>query len=101
MEAQPSAGSSSSFFRRAAPLLLCRPILLATRSYAATRGSSDADREREAAVGWVEVEEHEVRAVRLVDARVPSIHVDAVHLHHPEDRLRRVDEREVDEPRLA
>ena len=62
---------------------------------------SDADREREAAVGRVEVEEHEVRAVRLVDARVPSVHVDAVHLHHPEQRLRRVDEREVDEPRLA
>ena len=61
----------------------------------------DADREREAAVWRVEVEEHEVRAVRLVDARVPGVHVDAVHLHHPEHRLRRVDEREVDQPRLA
>jgi len=62
---------------------------------------SDADREREAAVGRVEIEEHEVRALRLVDAGVPSVHVDAVHLHHPEHRLRRVDEREVDEPRLT
>ena len=61
----------------------------------------DADREREAAVGRVEVEEHEVRAVGLVDAGVPRVHVDAVHLHHPEHGLRRVEEREVDEPRPA
>ena len=49
----------------------------------------------------VEVEEHEVRPVRLVDARVPRVHVDAVVLHHEEHGLRRVDEREVDEARLA
>ena len=36
-----------------------------------------------------------------LSTRVPSVHVDAVHLHHPEHRLRRVDEREVDEPRPA
>ena len=61
----------------------------------------DADREREAVVRRVEVEEHEVGTVGLVDARVPGVHVDAVHLHHPEHGLGRVDEREVDEPRLA
>ena len=59
------------------------------------------DRELEAVVGRVEVEEHEVRPVRLVDARVPRVHVDAVVLHHEQHRFRRIDEREVDEPRLA
>jgi len=58
----------------------------------------DADREREATVGRVEVEEHEVRPLGLVDAGVPRVHVDAVHLHHPEHCLGRVEEREVDEP---
>ena len=46
----------------------------------------------------VEVEEDEVRAVRLVHPRVPGVHVDAVHLHHPDERGGLVDEREVDEP---
>ena len=49
----------------------------------------------------VEVEDDVVRPVRLVDARVPGVHVDAVHLHHPDERRRLVHEREVDEPRLA
>src|SRR4051794_6248624 len=61
----------------------------------------DANGKHEAVVGRVEVEEHEVRPVGLVDARVPRVHVDAVHLHHPEERVARVDEREVDEPRLS
>ena len=47
----------------------------------------------------VEVEEDEVGPVGLVDPRVPRVHVDAVHLHHPEERVARVDEREVDETR--
>src|SRR6266849_2109364 len=37
----------------------------------------------------------------LVEPRIPRVHVDAVPLHHPAQRLRRVDEREVDEPRTA
>ena len=62
---------------------------------------ANAERERTLLLRRIEIEEHEVRPVRLVDARVPRVHVDAVHLHHPEQRLARVDEREVDEPRLA
>ncbi|MDQ3894560.1 MAG: hypothetical protein M3292_07845 [Actinomycetota bacterium] len=46
----------------------------------------DADGEREGAFGRVEVEEHEIGPLRPVDARVPGVHVDAVHLHHPEQR---------------
>jgi hypothetical protein len=63
----------------------------------------DLDREREAVVlvGRIEVEEHEVRPVGLVDPRVPRVHVDAVHLHHPEQRVGGVDEREVDHARAA
>src|SRR5205085_5172090 len=38
------------------------------------------DRELEAAVRGIEVEEDEVRPVRLVDARIPRVHVDAVVL---------------------
>ena len=34
----------------------------------------------------VEVEEDEVRPVGPVDARVPRVHVDAAHVHHPEQR---------------
>src|SRR6185369_4641422 len=49
----------------------------------------------------VEVEQHEVGTVRLVDARVPGVHVDAVHLHHPDGRRRLVHECEVDEPRAT
>ena len=45
--------------------------------------------------GRIEVEENEVRSVRLVDARVPGIHVDAPHVHHPKQRQLVVDEREV------
>ena len=62
---------------------------------------ADAERERAVLLGRVEVEEHEVGPVGLVDPRVPRVHVDAVHLHHPQQRLARVDQREVDEPRLA
>ena len=49
----------------------------------------DPHRQREAVrrVGRVEVEEDEVGPVGLVDARVPGVHVDAVHLHHPEERV--------------
>ena len=60
---------------------------------------SRLDAQLELAVRRVEVEEDEVGTRRLVDARVPRVHVDAVLLHHPEDRLARVEEREVDEPR--
>ena len=42
----------------------------------------DLDRQLEAVVRRVEVEEDEVRTVGLVDARVPRVHVDAVVLHH-------------------
>ena len=38
-------------------------------------------------------------AARACRRASTSVHVDAVHLHHPEQRLARVDEREVDEPR--
>src|SRR5580765_3367456 len=62
---------------------------------------ADAERERVVLFGWVEVEQDEIGTVGLVDARVPRVHVDAVHLHHPEQRLAAVDEREVDEARLA
>ena len=51
---------------------------------------SDLDRELEAIVGRIEVEEDEVRPVRLVDARVPRVHVDAVVLHHEEHRFGRI-----------
>ena len=63
----------------------------------------DADRLHEAVprLGRVEVEDDVVGPVGLVDARVPGVHVDAVHLHHPDERGGLVDEREVDEPRLA
>jgi hypothetical protein len=40
----------------------------------------DADRKREAALGQLELEEDKVRTVRLLDARVPDVHVDVVHL---------------------
>ena len=61
----------------------------------------DLDRKLEAAVGRIEIEEDEVGTVRLVDARVPRVHVDAVVLHHEEHRLGRVHERKVDEPRAT
>src|SRR4029078_2002963 len=61
----------------------------------------DADSEREAAIRRVQVEQNEVRTIRLVDARVPGVHVDAVHLHHPEPPLGRGDERGVGETRSA
>ena len=43
----------------------------------------------------IEIEEHEVGTVRLVDARVPRVHVDATHVHHPEQAQLVVHEREV------
>src|SRR6476660_8697539 len=49
----------------------------------------------------IEVEDDVVRAVGLVHPRVPRVHVDAVHLHHPHECRGLVDEREVDESRLA
>ena len=63
----------------------------------------DANRLHEAVprLRRVEVEDDVVRPVRLVDARIPGVHVDAVHLHHPDDRCRLVDDGEIDEPRLA
>ena len=68
-----------------------------------TNEVGDANRLHEAVprLRRVEVEDDIVRAVRLVDARVPGVHVDAVHLHHPHGRRGLVHEREVDEPRLA
>ena len=44
----------------------------------------------------IEVEEHEVGPVRPVDARVPRVHVDAAHVHHPEERRLVVHERRLD-----
>src|SRR5919198_4641740 len=63
----------------------------------------DANRLREAVprLGRVEVEEHEVGPVGLVYARVPRVHIDAIHLHRPDERGRLVDEHEVDESRPA
>ena len=61
----------------------------------------DLDRKREPVVGWVEIEEDEVGAVGLVDARVPRVHVDAVVLDHEEHCFDGVHEREVDEARAA
>jgi hypothetical protein len=61
----------------------------------------NAHAQTELPVRRVEVEEHEVGSLGLVDPRVPGVHVDAVHLHHPEERELVVHEREVDEPRLA
>ena len=61
----------------------------------------DLDRKLEAAVGRIEIEEDEVGTVRLVDARVPRVHVDAVVLHHEQHCFGRVDERKVDEARAA
>ena len=46
----------------------------------------------------IAVLQQDVGPVGSVDPRQPGVHVDAVHLHHPEQRLARVDEREVDEP---
>ena len=61
----------------------------------------DLDRLGEADVGRrVEVEEHPVGPRRLVDPRVPGVHVDAAHVHHPEQRELVVHEREVDHPAL-
>ena len=48
----------------------------------------------------VEVEEDEVGAVGLVDPRVPRVHVDAAHVHHPEERVLVVHDRRLD-PLLA
>ena len=61
----------------------------------------DLDREREAVVGRIEIEQDEVGTVRLGDARVPRVHVDAVVLHHEQHRFRGVHERKVDEPRAS
>ena len=41
----------------------------------------------------VEVEEDEVGPVGLVDARIPDVHVDARHVHHPEQRVLVADDR--------
>src|SRR4051812_28663744 len=64
---------------------------------------SDLDRLRKAVARLrrVEVEDDVVRLLGLVDARVPRVHVDAVHLHHPHERSGLVDQREVDEARAA
>ncbi len=66
-----------------------------------TNEMSDLDGEPPLALRWVEVEKHEIGPVRLIDPGIPGIHVDAVHLHHPQQRQLVVDEREVDEPGLA
>src|SRR5207244_182060 len=62
----------------------------------------DADglRERVPRLRRVEVEDDVVGPLRLVYPRVPGVHVDAVHLHHPDERGGLVDEGEVHEPRL-
>ena len=44
----------------------------------------------------VEIEEDEVGTVGPIDARIPRVHVDAAHVHHPEQRQLVVDDREVD-----
>ena len=78
--------------RRRATWMPSAPLVF---TYAGSPSSSSRPRTRcatrdgegEAAVRRVEVEEDEVRPVGPVDARVPGVHVDAVHLHHPEQRL--------------
>ena len=59
----------------------------------------DLDRLRPRHLGRrVEIEEDEVRPVGLVDARVPRVHVDAAHVHHPEQRRARRRPAEIDPP---
>ena len=53
-----------------------------------TSGEADVGRR-------VEVEEDEVRPLGPVDPRVPRVHVDAAHVHHPEQRELVVDERDA------
>jgi hypothetical protein len=48
----------------------------------------------------IEVEQHEVRPIGPVDARVPRVHVDAAHVDHPEERVLLVDDRRLDPPAL-
>ena len=56
----------------------------------------DLDRLGKAGVSCgIEVEEHEIGAGRLVDARIPRVHVDAAHVDHPQQRRLVIDEREV------
>ena len=52
-------------------------------------------------LGRVEVEEHPVGPLGLVDARRPRVQVDAAHVHHPEQRELVVDERVVDRSRFS
>jgi hypothetical protein len=63
----------------------------------------DLDRKGESAglVRRIEIEDDVVRPRRVVDPRVPRVHVDAVHLHHPQERLAGVHEREVHLPRIT
>ena len=86
----------------------CRPRSTSSRTTTSPSASSacldeqrDLHRLLEADVGRrIEVEEHEVGAVGLVDARVPRVHVDAAHVHHPEQRVLVVHDRRLD-PLLA
>ena len=56
----------------------------------------DLDRLRPRHLGRrIEVEEDEVRPVRAIDTRVPGVHVDAAHVHHPEQRELVVDDRKA------
>src|SRR5215213_8879105 len=85
--------------------VVARPSLRASTprdtSSANSYVSSNVERRVIGTSRWIEVEDDVVRTRRLVDARVPGVHVDAVLLHHPEERVARVDECEVDEPRAA
>ena len=79
-----------------APLVFGKPSSPSASSACLT-SSATCDRLREADVRRrVEVEEHEVGPVGLVDPRVPRVHVDAAHVHHPEQRELVVHERRVD-----
>ncbi len=52
-------------------------------------------------LGRVEVEHHPVGPLGAVGARCPGVHVDAAHVHHPEEGELVVDEGVVDDPLLA
>jgi hypothetical protein len=49
----------------------------------------------------VEVEQHPIRAVEPVDARVPGVTLDAAGVDHPQKRQLVVDERRMDRARAT
>ncbi len=48
---------------------------------------------------WVEIEQNSIRPLRFVGAGQPGVHVDAAHVHHPEQCKLVVHERVADRAR--